>query len=115
MEWLSVSGDFIALSSIDWELLVRLLIQCGLFCMSAFFSGSETALFSLSRIDLQKLRNSRNPTFRKHPRDARRAAATDRLAALRQRAGQHCGGRQHDDDPGHVCLARKMPAGSTSW
>jgi putative hemolysin len=54
MEWLGVS-------SIDWELVVRILIQCCLFSMSAFFSGSETALFSLSRIDLQKLRNSRNP------------------------------------------------------
>jgi hypothetical protein len=54
MEWLGVSA-------IDWELVVRILIQCALFSMSAFFSGSETALFSLSRIDLQKLRNSRNP------------------------------------------------------
>ena len=61
MDWVKVAGDFFGLSSIDWELLVRLLIQCGLFSMSAFFSGSETALFSLSRIDLQKLRNSRNP------------------------------------------------------
>ena len=31
-----------------------------LFC-SAFFSGSETALFSLSRLDLQQLRRERNP------------------------------------------------------
>ena len=54
MEWFSVS-------SIDWELVVRIMVQCVLFSMSAFFSGSETALFSLSRIDLQKLRNSRNP------------------------------------------------------
>ncbi len=49
------------MSSIDWELVVRIMVQCVLFSMSAFFSGSETALFSLSRIDLQKLRNSRNP------------------------------------------------------
>ena len=54
MEWLDVS-------SIDWELVVRIVLQCCLFSMSAFFSGSETALFSLSRIDLQKLRNSRSP------------------------------------------------------
>ncbi len=54
MEWFSMS-------SIDWELVVRIMVQCVLFSMSAFFSGSETALFSLSRIDLQKLRNSRNP------------------------------------------------------
>ncbi|HRD94100.1 MAG TPA: CNNM domain-containing protein, partial [Accumulibacter sp.] len=61
MEWLREAFDFIDLAAIDWDLTIRLLIQCGLFCMSAFFSGSETALFSLSRIDLQKLRNSRNP------------------------------------------------------
>ncbi|MBE2259418.1 MAG: DUF21 domain-containing protein [Rhodobacteraceae bacterium] len=61
MEWLRETFDFIDLAAIDWDLTIRLLIQCGLFCLSAFFSGSETALFSLSRIDLQKLRNSRNP------------------------------------------------------
>lgn len=61
MESLSVSGIIGLLSSVNWELAVRLVIQCCLFSMSAFFSGSETALFSLSRIDLQKLRNSRNP------------------------------------------------------
>ena len=32
-----------------------------LFFLSAFFSGSETALFSLSRLDLQQLRKARNP------------------------------------------------------
>jgi CBS domain containing-hemolysin-like protein len=54
MEWFSIS-------SVDWELVVRIMVQCVLFSMSAFFSGSETALFSLSRVDLQKLRNSRSP------------------------------------------------------
>ena len=61
MDWLRETVDLINLSEIDWELTIRILIQCILFCLSAFFSGSETALFSLSRIDLQKLRNSRSP------------------------------------------------------
>jgi putative hemolysin len=61
MDWLRETVDLINLSEIDWELTIRILIQCILFSFSAFFSGSETALFSLSRIDLQKLRNSRNP------------------------------------------------------
>ena len=56
-----MSGVLGGLAAVDWELVIRILVQCCLFSMSAFFSGSETALFSLSRIDLQKLRNSRNP------------------------------------------------------
>ena len=39
----------------------RLVLQVLLFGCSAFFSGSETALFSLSRLDLQKLRRERHP------------------------------------------------------
>jgi CBS domain containing-hemolysin-like protein len=42
------------------DMIVRLVIQALLLCGSAFFSGSETALFSLSRLDLQKLRRERN-------------------------------------------------------
>ncbi|MDH3901455.1 MAG: hemolysin family protein [Gammaproteobacteria bacterium] len=42
------------------DMIVRLGIQALLLCGSAFFSGSETALFSLSRLDLQKLRRERN-------------------------------------------------------
>ncbi|HAJ92830.1 MAG TPA: hypothetical protein DCO71_09515 [Gammaproteobacteria bacterium] len=42
------------------DMVVRLVIQALLLCGSAFFSGSETALFSLSRLDLQKLRRERN-------------------------------------------------------
>lgn len=61
MEWLREAVNSVDLSTIDWDLTIRLVIQACLFCLSAFFSGSETALFSLSRIDLQKLRNSRNP------------------------------------------------------
>ncbi len=45
----------------DIELIVRLTLQVVLLASSAVFSGSETALFSLSRIDLQKLRNARDP------------------------------------------------------
>ena len=45
----------------DVELYLRILFQVLLLVSSAVFSGSETALFSLSRIDLQKLRQSRHP------------------------------------------------------
>jgi len=41
-------------------MIVRLSLQALLLCGSAFFSGSETALFSLSRLDLQKLRRERH-------------------------------------------------------
>ncbi|MBF0446832.1 MAG: HlyC/CorC family transporter [Magnetococcales bacterium] len=47
------------------ELVVRILFQVVLLVSSAFFSGSETALFSLSRLDLQKLRNTRHPRSEK--------------------------------------------------
>ena len=42
------------------DMIVRLGIQVLLLFGSAFFSGSETALFSLSRLDLQKIRRERN-------------------------------------------------------
>lgn len=42
-------------------MVARLILQAFLFGCSAFFSGSETALFSLSRLDLQKLRRERHP------------------------------------------------------
>jgi CBS domain containing-hemolysin-like protein len=42
------------------DMMVRLGFQVLLLCGSAFFSGSETALFSLSRLDLQRLRRERN-------------------------------------------------------
>lgn len=51
----SFNFDF---SSTDLELALRCLFQVILLASSAVFSGSETALFSLSRIDLQKLRQS---------------------------------------------------------
>jgi CBS domain containing-hemolysin-like protein len=43
------------------DMIVRIVAQFFLFAASAFFSGSETALFSLSRFDLQRLSRSRSP------------------------------------------------------
>lgn len=43
------------------EVVIRALLMVGLFFASAFFSGSETALFSLSRFDLRRLRRERHP------------------------------------------------------
>lgn len=43
------------------DMIVRLTLQVLLLIGSAFFSSSETALFSLSRLDLQQLRRERNP------------------------------------------------------
>ncbi len=42
-------------------MIARFGLQGFLFLCSAFFSGSETAMFSLSRLDLQKLRRERHP------------------------------------------------------
>ena len=42
------------------DMLVRYGIQLLLLCLSAFFSGSETALFSLSNVDLRQLRRERH-------------------------------------------------------
>jgi CBS domain containing-hemolysin-like protein len=52
--------DTLAFNIDNVELFVRILFQVLLLLSSAVFSGSETALFSLSRIDLQKLRQSRH-------------------------------------------------------
>jgi len=43
------------------DMLVRLGLQTCLLAGSAFFSGSETALFSLSDVDLEELRRRRHP------------------------------------------------------
>ena len=43
------------------ELAFQLILLALLFVASALFSGSETALFSLSRLDLRRLRRERNP------------------------------------------------------
>jgi CBS domain containing-hemolysin-like protein len=61
--WSAVSGYF----QFDPQLLttpdmlLRLALQMLLLMGSAFFSGSETALFSLSRLDLRQLRQSQHP------------------------------------------------------
>ncbi|MEN8177421.1 MAG: hemolysin family protein [Pseudomonadota bacterium] len=52
--------ESLAITSTDVELAVRVMFQILFLSLSAVFSGSETALFSLSRIDLQKLRQSRD-------------------------------------------------------
>ena len=43
------------------EMIARMALQVVLLCGSAFFSGSETALFSLSHLDLQRLARERHP------------------------------------------------------
>ncbi|MCU7929605.1 MAG: hemolysin family protein [Candidatus Thiodiazotropha sp. (ex Codakia rugifera)] len=60
MEELRTLFDSLGLGDVNWELLLRGALQVFLLTSSAVFSGSETALFSLSRIDLQKLRHSRD-------------------------------------------------------
>ena len=52
--------DTLAIDLHDLELYVRIFFQVVFLMLSAIFSGSETALFSLSRIDLQRLRQSRH-------------------------------------------------------
>ena len=52
--------DTLAIDLHDVELYLRIFFQFLFLLASAIFSGSETALFSLSRIDLQKLRQSRH-------------------------------------------------------
>nr|VFK57594.1 MAG: Hemolysin, contains CBS domains [Candidatus Kentron sp. TUN]VFK61520.1 MAG: Hemolysin, contains CBS domains [Candidatus Kentron sp. TUN] len=42
------------------DMIIRISLQILLLACSAFFSGSETALFSLSRLDLQKIRRERH-------------------------------------------------------
>lgn len=44
------------------DILLRIGLQILLFSASAFFSGSETALFSLTRFDLQRLARRRHPS-----------------------------------------------------
>lgn len=43
------------------SMALRLALQVVLLVVSAFFSSAETALFSLSRLDLQQLRREKNP------------------------------------------------------
>ena len=61
--WAQLGGVFTVDTArlLEPDMIVRLALQACLFICSAFFSGSETALFSLSRLDLQKLRRERHP------------------------------------------------------
>ena len=57
-------GEFFAFDSTllaEPSMVARLVLLGVLLFCSAFFSSSETALFSLSRLDLQQLRRERNP------------------------------------------------------
>ncbi|MDJ0881664.1 MAG: hemolysin family protein [Gammaproteobacteria bacterium] len=45
----------------ETEIQIRIALQVFLLALSAFFSSSETSLFSLSQLDLQKLRRDRHP------------------------------------------------------
>jgi putative hemolysin len=62
--FLNAVGDTLAFDAarlLEPDILVRLVLQFFLLAGSAFFSSSETALFSLSQLDLQKLRRQRHP------------------------------------------------------
>ncbi len=61
MDEISLFLGSLQIDTTDLELTLRIALQVVLLVSSAIFSGSETAMFSLSRIDLQKLRNTRNP------------------------------------------------------
>lgn len=58
-----LGGYFYFDTALLWQsdMLGRLALQLALLICSAFFSSAETALFSLSRLDLQQLRAEQNP------------------------------------------------------
>ena len=60
-DFVSVFFAFDTARLLEPGIIAALVLQIILFGLSAFFSGSETALFSLSRLDLQKLRRDRHP------------------------------------------------------
>jgi Mg2+/Co2+ transporter CorB len=58
-QWWSALTEYFAFDPsllTEPSMVGRIVLQCALLLGSGFFSGSETALFSLSRLDLQKLR-----------------------------------------------------------
>ncbi len=64
MEQLGELADLMAVDPmilLSPEMIARVVLLIILFAASAFFSGSETALFSLSRFDLRQLRRERHP------------------------------------------------------
>lgn len=56
-DWLMFDTSLLS----DPVIIFRLILQCVLFGLSAFFSMSETALFSLSTLDFQRLRDEKHP------------------------------------------------------
>jgi putative hemolysin len=61
MDEITQSVTAMQIDTANLELIIRSVLQVVFLVSSAVFSGSETALFSLSRIDLQKMRNTRDP------------------------------------------------------
>ncbi|MBF0588312.1 MAG: DUF21 domain-containing protein [Magnetococcales bacterium] len=57
----AAAADAALTSAQQLEIIIRFCVQAVLLTASAFFSGSETALFSLSKLHLQKLRTSNDP------------------------------------------------------
>ena len=95
------------------DMIARMTLQVFLFGCSAFFSGSETALFSLSRLDLQKLRRER------HPKSEALHALLDepRRLIISVLCGNELVNIAHDQHGRDSCsrfTARSEPAGSTS-
>ena len=84
------------------DIVVRLALQVLLWSGSATSSGSETALFSLSRLDLQKLRRERN----RHSDALHELLDHPRRLIISilcgNRARQYRVGRQHGGDPGRA-------------
>jgi len=63
-QYLQLLGDFFSFDPAllrQPDMIARLVLQVVLLLGSAFFAGSETALFSLSRLDLQQLRRQHHP------------------------------------------------------
>jgi len=63
--WLTDTLAFDTARLAEPDVWLRIILQIFLLLLSAFFSGSETALFSLSRLDLQQLRKKRDPRAEK--------------------------------------------------
>ena len=64
-DWWAALAGYLAFDSarlMEPDMLVRLLLLGLLLVCSAFFSSSETALFSLSRLDLREIRRSQHPS-----------------------------------------------------
>ena len=62
--------------------VIRLVIEASVFvvllCLSAFFSSSETSLFSLNAAQLEEMRQSKNPSYGIIEKNAQRTSTSDR-------------------------------------